>query len=293
MSRRLPPTAVIVLAGLSLWMHGCAGTSHTAAGPRESKPDSVPLRLACRLANYGQYADIALTHLQSIGVRYAFTNVPTAERCDGVRRELADHGLTALVLRGDVDFTKDTALDTLESQLAVCERMGVAYMFLSVKGHWPEKAVIYERLRRAGDLAGRHQVTLAIETHPELGTNADVQLETMRGVHHPNVRVNFDTGNITYYNRGRDAAGELKRIIDYVATVEIKDHDGQPESWAFPALGKGVVNIPEVVKILRTHHYHGPVTIEIEGIKGTPWNEDQTKAAVAESVSYLRSLGGF
>jgi len=88
------------------------------------------------------------------------------------------------------------------------------------------KETAYERLRRAGEIARRHGVIIALETHPDLGTNGDVHRETMKHIGHPNVRVNFDTGNITYYNQGADVVTELKKIVEYVATVELKDHGG-------------------------------------------------------------------
>ena len=69
----------------------------------------------------------------------------------------------------------------------------------------------------------------------------------MRRINHPNVRVNFDTGNITYYNQGADVVAELKKIIDYVATVELKDHGGQPRTWDFPALGQGKIDFAGVL----------------------------------------------
>jgi len=69
----------------------------------------------------------------------------------------------------------------------------------------------------------------------------------MRRINHPNVRVNFDTGNITYYNNKADVVAELKKIIDYVATVELKDHNGQDLTWNFPALGHGRLHSIDVI----------------------------------------------
>jgi inosose dehydratase len=115
----------------------------------------------------------------------------------------------------------------------------------------------------------------------------------MKRIEHPSVRVNFDTGNITYYNQGADAVTELEQIIDHVATVELKDHSGQAGEWKFPALGQGTVDFPGVLEVLKIHGYIGPLTIEVEGIEGTPWNEAQTKQAVADSVAYLRRLAEF
>jgi inosose dehydratase len=166
-------------------------------------------------------------------------------------------------------------------------------MFLSPKHTGVSKQVAYERLRRAGDIARRHGVTIVLETHPDLGGTADAHRETMRQIHHPNVRVNFDTGNITYYNQGTDAVTELKKIIDYVATVELKDHNGQYKVWNFPVLGKGVVDFPAVLRVLEEHHFCGPITMEVEGIHGVEMDEAQTKQYIAESVKYIQSLGNF
>jgi inosose dehydratase len=155
------------------------------------------------------------------------------------------------------------------------------------------KQVIYRLLRQAGDIARKHGVTIALEIHPDLGTNGEVHLETINQINHPNIRVNFDTGNIHYYNKNTDAPTELEKIIDYVATVELKDHNGRYQMWNFPALGKGVVDIPGVLRTLKKHGYTGPLVIEIEGVQGIERNETEIKKDIADSVAYVRSLGRF
>ena len=106
------------------------------------------------------------------------------------------------MIRGQTDLGQPGCVDELAGQLATCEKLGVHYMFLSPRHTGVDKETAYQRLRRAGEIARKHGVIIALETHPDLGTNGDVHLETMRRINHPNVRVNFDTGNITYYNAG-------------------------------------------------------------------------------------------
>ncbi len=166
-------------------------------------------------------------------------------------------------------------------------------MFLSAKRNGADENTVYDRLRRAGDGARHNDVIIVLETHPDLGTNGDVHVRTMRRINHPNIRVNFDTGNITFYNHDTNAPAELAKCIDYVATVEIKDHNAQFESWNFPPLGKGKVDIPAVLKLLREHGYSGPVTMEIEGVKGVDRSLEQIKNDIAESTRYLRSVDRF
>ena len=250
-------------------------------------------RLACRLASYREFQHAAWRHLPTIGFKYVFMNVPPAAEVDALKQQLATHGLAVAVIRGDADLSQAESVDHLAGQLATCEELGVKYMFLSPKHPEVSKRVACERLRQVGEIARKHGVVVALETHPDLGTNGDVHLETMKEINHPNIRVNFDVANITYYNQGTDAATELRKIIDYVATVELKDHNGQYKTWNFPALGQGVVDIPAVLRILQEHSYQGPITIEVEGIEGVPWDECQTKKAIAESAAYVRSLGEF
>lgn len=259
----------------------------------ETRNAAPPLVLACRLANYQEFEEAAWTHLPSIGIRSVFLSVPRPDQVEIMRKRLAEHGLTAVVLRGDADLSLPSGVDRLAEQLATCETMGVRYLFLSVKRREVEKSVIYERLRQAGDIARRHGVIIALETHPDLGTNGTVQRETMEQVHHPNVRVNFDTGNIHYYNRDTDAPAELRKIMEHVATVEVKDHRGGCGTWDFPALGQGQVDFPAVLRILREHGYRGPVTIEIEGLQGVRRNQKEIEKDIADSAAYLRSLDKF
>ncbi len=249
--------------------------------------------LACRFAGYGKYQDAAWAHLPLIGVRHVMLNVPAPDEVDAVIAKLKEHGLTPVVVRGETNLSQESSVEELGAQAAICAKMGVKYMFLSPKRHDAPKEIVYERLRRAGDAAAAHGVIIALETHPDLGTNGDIHLETMRAINHPNVRVNFDTANITYYNRDTDALTELKKIIDYVATVELKDHTGEFETWNFPPVGQGVVDMPGILRLLEEHGYAGPITLEFEGVKGVELSEAETKRAIAESVAYVRSLGCF
>lgn len=270
---------------------------HTPANAAEPKIGTglshLSWPLACRTASYGKFEAAAWAHMPSIGLNYVFLPVPAADQVEATLQKLKDSKLTPLVIRGSTDLSKETCVDELAAQAAICGKMGVKYMFLSAKCSGAEKSVVYERLRRAGEAAKQHGVIIALETHPELCTNGDVQLETMRAINHPNVRINFDTANITFYNKNTTAVAELKKIIDYVATVEIKDHNGEFESWNFPILGTGKVDFPAIFKVLYQHSYFGPVTIEFEGVKGVELTEEQTKKAIADSVAYVKSIAKF
>ena len=251
------------------------------AGAAPAQETDAGWPLAVRFRSYGDYNEATWTHLPRLGLGHVFMSVPAPEDVAETQAKLAEHGLKPVVMRGDADLSKDTFVEEITPQLAICKKLDVKYMFLSAKRGESPKEVAYARLRAAGDAAKAHGVIIAMETHPDLGTNGNVQLETMRAVNHPNVRVNFDTANITYYNKNTSAVAELAKIIDYVATIEFKDHSGEFETWDFPVLGQGVVDFPKIVRMLKDHGYQGPVTIEFEGTKGITLDESEQKLAIA------------
>ena len=282
MTRHLVLVAVVLTA-----VGGSAFGADKCAAPSTANP------LGVRIFSYGKFQDDAWDHLASIGVHNVFLSVPPAGQAEALKRKLAEHHLATPVMRGEADWTKPTAPQQLGAQMAIARQLGAKYIFLSVKHPGVTKEVVYGRLREAGEVARKYGLTLVLETHPDLGTNGDEHVKTMKGINHPNVRVNFDTGNVTFYNTDRDAVTELKKVLPYLATVEIKDHNGQLQTWNFPPLGRGKVNIPGVLKVLAEHGYRGPVTLEIEGITGVEKTRAQTLQDIAESVKYVRSVGNF
>ncbi len=137
--------------------------------------------------------------------------------------------------------------------------------------------------------------TLAIETHKGPTQNAASMLALLTEVEHPNVRLNFDTGNIAYYNRGADPCAELEQVKHLVHNVHLKDNRGGFEDWYFPAVGdEGSVNFVRVREILDGVGFQGPYTIEIEGIGGEPEpGLELRQERIARSVKHLASCGFF
>jgi L-ribulose-5-phosphate 3-epimerase len=251
----------------------------------------MPNIIACRVASYGNYQDRAWDHLPKIGVRSIEMPAPAPDELAAVKKKLADHGLTATSLQGKTDVTQPTAAEVLKPQFEACAALGAKVLFLSVKAGQTDRAVVWQRMRAIGDLARSSGVTVGVETHPDLVTNGDVGLESMKAIDHPNIRINFDTANIYFYNRNRTAVGELAKVIDYVVSVHLKDTPGGFEEWTFPALGTGVVDFPAVFAMLGTRGFTGPYTMELEGTKGVDRSEAEQLAYIADSVAYLRKIG--
>jgi len=247
--------------------------------------------LACRLGSYKQFVQTAWTHLPTIGVGHIETTVPTADEAADLRARLEASGLKVSSFQVRLDLNHERVIETAGEAFAVCEQFGVDRVFTSVKTGDGSREHAYARLQAIGDAAREHGVIVVIETHPDLATNGDVAAETMRAVEHPNVRVNFDTANIYFYNEGADAVSELGRVLPYVEAVHLKDTRGGVGQFDFPTLGEGVVDFPTVFRLLDERGFAGPFTMELEGSKGVERDEEQIKQHVADSVAHLRRSG--
>ncbi len=246
--------------------------------------------LSCNLVSYRGHLQTAYRHLPEIGVRYVEIGAPAPDDAEGVLAELANHGLAPATIMASGDITSDGIAEQFAAFCDVAVRMNVKVMFTSVHAGDVPVQTVYDRMRRVGDQAARRGVLVAMETHPDLMQNGDVALRTLQSIDHPHVRMNFDTGNIMYYNEGTTTTAELAKVAPYVASVHLKDSNGRARAWDFPTLGEGIVDFPEVFRLLNEVGFYGPFTMELEGIEGQQFNEEEAAEDVARSAAYLRSI---
>ena len=247
--------------------------------------------IACNLNSYRSFRDDAYGHLRDIGLTNVEIGCPEPGDAGSVKAMLDEYGLkaTSMIVRCQMDA--DDAVAQFARSLDTVAEMGVSVVFTSIKAGDMDRDIVYGRLREIGNAAAAHGAVVAMETHPDLITNADVALETMKAVNHPNIRVNFDTANVHYYNENVDAVKEFEKIVDYVGAVHLKDTNGGFKTWHFPALGEGVVDFPAIFKLFAARGAAGPYTMELEGIEGEDLTREQVEARVAKSVQYLKDNG--
>ncbi len=250
--------------------------------------------LSCRPGSFGPAAGQAFPVLAELGVRAVEIGLPPSAQVADVRARLERHGLQAASVQIDLDLA-DPQIEERAGALAqsAVEGLGARYLFVSVKTNGRPRPDCYAALRRAGDGAGRHGATLVIETHPDLVTNGGVAAETMRGVDHPGVRLNWDPANLEYYNHAPNGRAEFDLVLPWIGAVHLKDTTGGFEQWAFCTLGQGVVDFPHILGRLEAVGFSGPCTMEIEGVQGEQLPPEGHVRRVRDSVAYLRSLGYF
>ena len=246
--------------------------------------------IACNLGSYRQFGAGAYTHLAEIGLTNVEIGVPSAESINEVQSNLNAHGLTATSLLGRCDVQSETVVSDFQPTLEIADKMGVKVIFVSVHAGEADRNAIYDRLRAIGENAAPSGIKVCLETHPDLIHNGDIALETMQAVNHPNICVNFDTGNVYYYNHNVTAVGEVEKVISHVGAVHLKDTNGGYRTWHFPALGEGVVDFKAVFQTLNDAGFYGPFTMELEGIEGETVDEAGVKARVADSLQHLKDI---
>ncbi len=215
------------------------------------------------------------------------------------RAHLVEHGVEISGCNvGGADIRTRDGLELTERRIRFAARWFGVSICVTGAGQpadAAERSLVVQNLRHLGDTSAAVGITLALETHKGPTQNAEAMLALMDEVDHPNVRLNFDTGNIAYYNRGADPCADLERVKDLVRNVHVKDNRGGFEDWYFPALGDGgAVDFARVREILDGVGFAGPYTIEIEGIGGEaePGLEAR-QGRVSRSVEHLRACGFF
>ena len=211
--------------------------------------------------------------------------------------ELARQGLVVASANvGGASLLDEVGVSLTERRIAFARRWFDVDLVVTTAGQpgagW-ERSRVVTSLQRLGDFAAGLGVVLAVETHKGPTQNATAMLALMSEVDRPSVGINFDTGNIAYYNEGANPLVELERVKDWVASVHLKDNRGRQGDWYFPALGDGgAVDFRGVREILDTVGFLGPYTIEIEGVGGEPEpGLDVRVDRVRRSVDHLIACG--
>ncbi|TWT49974.1 Inosose dehydratase [Thalassoglobus neptunius] len=156
-----------------------------------------------------------------------------------------------------------------------------------------EWEALVSHLRQIGDRCADSGIIYCCETHPGTCQNAERMLELMERVDHNSVRINFDPGNLFYYNETIDLWAEQKKVAPFIRHVHLKDCRGKFEDWYFPALGEGeAVDFEKLRTVLVEQNYSGPCSLEVEGIQGEPpLTLEQTHERIVQSVEHLKQTG--
>lgn len=216
-----------------------------------------------------------------------------------LRQGLADVGLPVIMMTTYPDFTHPDAIQRerellyLQSDVALCSELGVRYLrILAGQAHptvdtgacvdWVSDAF------HAVDAYAKHfDVSLVFENHGKPGAwdNVDFTYDPQNFLRicdrilDTNIRINFDTGNITAH--GEDPMEILPKVLDRVETIHVTDmrHRG---SFSPTAIGSGVTPNRAVFQYLKANGFDGWLCIEEASGRGF--------AGVRDAYEYVKTL---
>lgn len=273
--------------------------------------------IACMTNSYGPYGPYAaIEHVRYAGLEYIEIPIRTAGVASMFREDpllTTDSALDDLkrvdrmLLEGGVgvvscNVTSGNPLDPavvelIERKIDIASHFGVSIVVGNAGEAEPGEPLetLYRNLRQIGDYAAERGITYCFETHPGICQTPEGMCRTMQDLDHENLKLNFDTGNILYYNENIDGAAALKKVGKFVRSMHLKDTRGKFQEWNFPALGAGgAVDFRRTLEILQADGFRGPYTIEVEGIQGEAGlSQQQYQQRVEDSVEHLKLCGYF
>ncbi len=275
----------------------------------------MPQLITCLSNSYGRFGvPAAVEHLPTVGIHYLelpirtegvpsffkedpiVTSGSSEKELEQVQKLLDKHQMklsSCNVTTGNP--LERTVVETTKKKLDIAAWFGVT-LVVGGAGEAEEGEqleTLYAHLREIGDYAAERNITYCFETHPGICESHYGMLTTMEALNHSHLKINFDTGNIYYYNENVNDEIALTKVCQHVAHIHLKDTNGGYKDWHFPALGNGgAVDFVRVLQIMRDCGFTGPYSLEIEGIKDEPTPSlELYQQRIADSVEHLRWCG--
>jgi len=142
----------------------------------------------------------------------------------------------------------------------------------------------YELLPYVDQKVKDYNFKFAIHLHGpdiELYPDADDVWENVKDLD-PRIGMCLDIGHDT--RNGKDPVADLKKYHSRVFDVHIKDVTGASKQGYSLEVGRGIIDFPAFVKMLREVNYSGVCSLEHEKDMGNPF------MGIAESIGYFRGV---
>jgi sugar phosphate isomerase/epimerase len=211
-----------------------------------------------------------------------------------LRERLAGLGLTPITVAAFCDLLEPGQASALARRIDFARQLGASYVLTDATTRSDLDGVrrkLINTLRHLADYAEDCGVRIALEIHDGPTRNGKLAAEFLDLVDHPNVGINYDTGNVYYYNDGIDPADDINHIAGRVVHVHLKDTTGGKGEWQFCALGEGRVKFPPIMSTLQSVGFTGPYSLEVEGIQGEDLTREGYMRRLQQSLHYLKQIG--
>jgi len=229
-----------------------AGAAFASGGLRpplaksQTKREPTKFQIACMTLPYSRFPlKRALDGIKAAG--YAFVawgtthnegdkkNTPVLaadappERAKELAKRCRDMGLEPVMMFSGVYPEAKDGLAVLKNRILQAGAAGVPQVLTFGHTKGGNRKLWVERFTELGPVAKDNNVLLVVKQHGgETGTGEACAAIT-REVNHPNVKVNFDAGNVLDY-LNKDPIPDIKTCADEVRSFCVKDHRNWPKS---------------------------------------------------------------
>lgn len=142
----------------------------------------------------------------------------------------------------------------------------------------------YELLPYVDQKVKEYDMNFAIHLHgpdQEIYQDADVVWEKTKDLD-PRIGMCLDIGHDT--RNGKDPVADLEKYYTRVFDMHLKDVTGDTKLGYSVEVGRGIIDFPALVKMLRKVNYTGVVSLEHER------NMDDPFLGIAESIGFFRGI---
>ncbi len=241
------------------------------------------LRTALEHVAFAGYAHVELAAISGMCEHVeANADAPEIRR---VSELVAGHGLTPTAIEaGAADRER------LELIFAVAEQLGVSIVNIGSGGTSDDEESTVRAIANIADLAklaGGHGVRLAVKPHVGQAIyDSRTALRLMSEVDEEALGLNFDPSHL--YRAGEDPEDVAIAWGGRIVTCHIRDCASRERAVGPPETqipGRGAVDLPAVLRALRTVGYSGPMNLEVIGT--TKYSLPRAMGVAAESRGYL------
>lgn len=214
------------------------------------------------------------------------------------RQQLCEHGLGCFAIAGHVDLTEEPQLNYFLKKIEFAARIGAKFVNTN-SGPKSRLAEFRVSIRRVIKQAEKWGITVCLESHGDIVDTAKDGARILKEINHPLIRLNYDTGNTYFYQKGKISIEEdIKEGFEFLEHVHLKDISISGNSVRYRPLGKGDLNFPAIFNSLKALGREIPIGIEIPifvsgtldqiGPLGYPMPADSIREAARDSLAYVR-----
>lgn len=228
----------------------------------------------------------ALKRAAKAGFRYVGVlgskGVPTPESPASEVRELKrmieDNGLKFVTSWAHMPGTGDA--EPFKRHLDIIAELGGVGQLMA--GPWPYKKfpdellpedelaekyrVFFDEVAQVMDYAAERNLELMLKPHTGLSATGKECVASAEKVNHPNFRIWYDPGNVSFYE-GVRPEGDIVQVAKYMSGMCVKDHKGARAEANFPTPGDGDVDWVRIFSTLKDSGFDGPCIVETVGAK--------------------------